>query len=59
MTILSGLNFDTRDAACYSLRVLAEKVRAGDLNIKLFDIRPEVGTARIDFVDPRKKNPRP
>jgi hypothetical protein len=52
MNPLSGLNFSTRDAACHSLRVLAEAIRAGTLNMRLTDIVVDHGYARIEFETP-------
>lgn len=49
---LKGLNFESREAACWSLRVLAEHVRTGQLSIRLTDIRPDAGLGRIDFETP-------
>lgn len=49
MKLASALNFDTADNACQSLRVLAERVRTGDLRVHLFDIRDDAGQVRIDL----------
>lgn len=45
---LSVLNFDTPDAACQSLRVIAEHIRTGEMQIRMFDIRLEEGRVRVD-----------
>lgn len=46
---LSALNFDNGNNAALSLREVAEKVRTGEMQVKLFDVDHEAGRFRIDL----------
>ncbi len=56
--LLAGLRFDTPDNAALSLRVIAEKIRVGDL--LLADATCErLGIITLTVVEPAIRAPRP
>lgn len=49
MKLANLLHFNGPDATCHSLRVIAEKVRTGEIKVKLFDVRDKDGYIRVDL----------